>query len=69
MQEIFEIRSAAGELWEMIEIVKSVAAGFECDPGYSDLDDEQPINVTMTLGDFRRACRLMNVSEYRERIQ
>lgn len=27
---------------------------FTYDPGHSDLDDEQPITITVTLGDWRR---------------
>ena len=34
-----------------------IVAGFTYDPGHSDLDNEQPINVCMTLGDYRRAGR------------
>jgi hypothetical protein len=40
-------------------IFKAIKAGFDCDPGHSDLDDEQPITVRMTLGDYRRAERLL----------
>ncbi len=40
-------------------LVKAVVDGFTCDPGHSDLDDEQPISVRMTLGDYRRARRLL----------
>ena len=32
-----------------------IRAGYKTDPGTSDLDDEQPIAVWMTLGDYRRA--------------
>jgi hypothetical protein len=37
--------------------LKLVLAGFEEDPGTSDLDDEQPISVSITLGDYRRIRR------------
>lgn len=44
---------------EQNEMLTKVLAGFIPDPGTSDLDDEQPINVSMTLGDYRRIQRLM----------
>ena len=37
----------------------SVIAGFTYDPGTSDLDDEQPIVVRMTLGEYRRLRALL----------
>ncbi len=37
----------------------SIKMGFDEDPGHSDLDNEQPINVRMKLGDYRRAKRLL----------
>ncbi len=37
-------------------VLRAVAAGFASDPGTSDLDNEQPITVRMTLGDWRMAC-------------
>ena len=37
----------------------AIKIGFDEDPGHSDLDNEQPINVRMTLGDYRRAKRLL----------
>lgn len=36
-----------------------VIAGFTYDPGTSDLDDEQPIIVRMTLGEYRRLRALL----------
>lgn len=32
----------------------AVVNGYDYNPGCSDLDDEQPIHVRMTLGDYRR---------------
>lgn len=40
-------------------LVRAVVGGFEYDPGCSDLDNEQPISVRMSLGDYRRALRLL----------
>lgn len=42
----------------VVDILAPVLAGFIPDPGTSDLYDEQPIWVSMTLGDYRRASRL-----------
>lgn len=39
-------------------VLRAVCDGYVYDPGSSDLDDEQPINVRMTLGDYRIASRL-----------
>src|ERR1035438_9729834 len=36
----------------------AVLLGFSPDPGTSDLDNEQPIFVRMTLGDYRAAAHL-----------
>ncbi len=43
---------------DILPLLRTVVAGFIYDPGHSDLDDEQPIRVSMTLGDYRRALRL-----------
>ncbi len=40
-------------------LLVAVTDGYTYDPGDSDLDDEQPINVRITLGDYRRANHLM----------
>ena len=39
-------------------LLKAIRSGYTYDPGSSDLDDEQPIIVRVTLGDYRRANRL-----------
>ncbi len=41
-------------------LVQAVVAGFTYDPGHSDLDNEQPINVRLPLGEYRRAVRLLH---------
>ena len=43
---------------DVFPVLRAVKEGFVYDPGTSDLDDEQPIWVRMSLGDYRRACRL-----------
>lgn len=43
---------------DVLPVINAVANGYRYTPGDSDLDDEQPIQVLMTLGDFRRATRL-----------
>lgn len=46
-----------------IEIATAAAKfrdAFTYDPGHSDLDDEQPIHVTVTLGDWRKLNFLLN---------
>jgi hypothetical protein len=48
---------------DVLPVLQSVCAGYKYDPGSSDLDDEQPINVRMTLGDYRRASRLKHELE------
>jgi hypothetical protein len=39
----------------LVLALKPAVSGFEYDPGHSDLDDEQPIYVRMTLGEWRKA--------------
>ncbi len=43
---------------DVLPVLVAVAKGYSYDPGDSDLDNEQPIHVRMTLGDYRRASRL-----------
>jgi sigma54-dependent transcription regulator len=43
---------------DVYPVLCAVCSGFTYDPGHSDLDNEQPITVSMTLGDYRRASRL-----------
>ena len=37
------------------QFAQIIVSGFEYNPGHSDLDNEQPIHVSMTLGDYRKA--------------
>lgn len=41
-------------------LLDAVVDGYSYDPGSSDLDNEQPIHVRMTLGDYRRASNLLH---------
>jgi len=43
-----------------ISFLKIIVDGYSYDPGDSDLDNEQPISVRMTLGDYRKALRLLH---------
>ncbi len=44
----------------IIPLLESMQLGFTYDPGHSDLDNEQPIQVRMTLGDYRRVTNLLH---------
>ena len=44
---------------DVLPLLEATVAGYHYDPGDSDLDNEQPINVRLTLGEYRRASRLM----------
>jgi hypothetical protein len=48
----------AKALWK---IASKIRDAFTYDPGHSDLDDEQPIHITVTLGDWRRMNWALNV--------
>lgn len=37
----------------LVEAAKRIRDAFDYDPGHSDLDDEQPIAIHVTLGDWR----------------
>jgi hypothetical protein len=43
---------------DVLPLLRAVVAGYDYNPGDSDLDDEQPIHVRMTLGEYRRAVRI-----------
>lgn len=43
---------------DVLPALLAVRRGYDYNPGDSDLDDEQPIWVRMTLGDYRRATRI-----------
>lgn len=44
---------------DVLPLLKAVSAGYDYNPGDSDLDNEQLIHVRMALGDYRRASRLV----------
>jgi hypothetical protein len=45
---------------ELEKAAKAIRDAFTYDPGHSDLDDEQPIHITVTLGDWRRLNWALN---------
>jgi hypothetical protein len=44
---------------DVLPLLQAVKDGYDYDPGDSDSDDEQPIRVSITLGEYRRAVRLL----------
>jgi hypothetical protein len=48
---------------DVFPLLKSVVAAFTPDPGTSDLDDDQPLTITIPLGEYRRAARLKHELE------
>jgi hypothetical protein len=48
------------ELAVLLSLAGVIREGYDYDPGSSDLDDEQPIHVRMTLGDYRKARRVVH---------
>ena len=56
IREIAKYEASQYEVYR--KLARCVVAGFTSDPGTSDLDNEQPIFVRMTLGDYRAAARL-----------
>jgi hypothetical protein len=44
-------------------LLAEALAGYSYDPGFSYLDDEQPINVRLTLGWYRRVKRTISISD------
>lgn len=44
---------------KVVPLIRAIVKGMIYDPGHSDLDDEQPIHVGMSLGDYRRARSLL----------
>ncbi len=47
---------------QLLKALKPFLDGFEYDPGQSDLDNEQPIHIRVTLGDWRRARFLVTAT-------
>jgi hypothetical protein len=43
---------------DVLPLLEAIHAGYDYDPGDSDLSDEQPIWVRIPLGEYRRAFRL-----------
>lgn len=44
---------------ELAKMLREFVSAFKYDPGHSDLDNEQPIHITVPLGTWRRASRLL----------
>lgn len=49
------------ELADLATAAKKFRDAFNYNPGHSDLDREQPITVTVTLGDWRRLNLALSV--------
>lgn len=52
-----KVHISAGEFEKIraaLLAVKPFVDGFTYNPGHSDLDNEQPIHITVTLGDWRK---------------
>ncbi len=43
---------------DVLPVLEEICSGYPYNPGDSDLDNDQPIRVRMTLGNYRRASRL-----------
>jgi len=43
----------------LLSVAKRIRDAFTYDPGHSDLDNEQPIHVRVTLGAWRRLNGLL----------
>lgn len=57
-QQIVEAQGLARQMLaapSLLAAAEAIVAGYTYDPGSSDLDNEQPIVVRMTLGDYRKA--------------
>ena len=42
----------------ILPLLEAICAGYDYNAGSSDLDDEQPITLRLSLGDYRHANRL-----------
>lgn len=52
-------KSADVDLRQLNPLLRKIAAASTYDPGETDLDDEQPIRLSINLGDVRTARRLL----------
>jgi hypothetical protein len=53
---------------DILPLLKAIVNGMYYDPGHSDLDDEQPMNVSIPLGAYRLAKRLLYELEHEEQV-
>jgi len=44
---------------ELLHLLRKVQAGFQADPGHSDLDNSQPIYIRLELGNYREINQLL----------
>lgn len=49
-----QLHMALQRIAELEKAAKPFLDGFTYNPGHSDLDNEQPIHVSVTLGDWRK---------------
>jgi hypothetical protein len=54
---------------DVLPLLKAIVNGMYYDPGHSDLDNEQPVNVSIPLGAYRLAERLLYKLEHEEQVQ
>lgn len=47
----------------LADVARKFRDAFKYNPGHSDLDREQPINITVTLGDWRDLNYLLREQE------
>lgn len=52
-------RAADLDFRQLNPLLRKIATSSVYDPGETDLDDEQPVNLSITLGDVRTARRLL----------
>lgn len=49
----------------LYEAAKVIRDAFDYNPGHSDLDNDQPITITITLGDWRKLNFAIQEEEFR----
>ncbi len=59
----FETKQHNDAVQRLIKAAREVRDGFTYDPGHSDLDNEQPIHVSITLGAWRQINFALHVLE------
>lgn len=59
LKEEEDARTAERERLQLLDILTMIGNSYPNDPGTSDLDDEQPVSVSMTLKEVRFAWRML----------